>query len=232
MALEDNVAVEFNIPPAKTVDEFVESIEWSMKKLADEVKIYGCKPSEVASALFSPTELMDARSMVFGCDPDFNAWKGGRRNPRPHATNERLRTCGGHVHVGYPMDTKVSKLRLIQLMDLYLGVPSIMMDTDVGRRELYGKAGAYRTQPWGVEYRTLSNFWLKDKKYCKWVYEQASRAFDTALKFGHPAEDGSPDDYSRFMEQHDLAEEIQATINCSELNLAQKLIVHHDLVVV
>jgi hypothetical protein len=77
---------------------------------------------------------------------------------------------GGHIHISeYNVD-------LIRYMDLYLGVPSILMDTDTRRRELYGKAGAYREKPWGLEYRVLSNFWYKTPELIGWVWDQCERA--------------------------------------------------------
>lgn len=238
---EDNVAVEFNIPPASTVEEFVESISWSLKTITDEVAALKFKPSIRASALFPAAELTDPRAFVFGCDPDYNAWKKGRRNPRPRAHNALLRSCGGHIHVGWPLSAKMDRLRLIQLMDLYLGVPSVMMDEDEDRRLLYGKAGAYRPQPWGVEYRTLSNFWLKNKEATKWAYEQTMRAVDRAMAFGLPENNqhviagqkvAKPDNYSRFMEENDLMDDIQEAINKGNPDIAQNLIVQHDLTLV
>lgn len=53
---------------------------------------------------------------------------------------------------------------LIPLLDLFCGIPSILLDRSNGallRRKLYGKAGDYRLTPYGIEYRTLSNFWIK-----------------------------------------------------------------------
>ena len=44
------------------------------------------------------------------------------------------------------------------------------------RKQLYGKAGAYRPKPYGFEYRTLSNFWVFDKKLIEWVWRNTERA--------------------------------------------------------
>ena len=63
-------------------------------------------------------------------------------------------------------------------MDLFLGCPSIILDKDNKRRELYGKAGAYRNKPYGVEYRTLSNFWLTSSKLMQWVYKRTAFALN------------------------------------------------------
>lgn len=46
--------------------------------------------------------------------------------------------------------------------DLTLGLPSVFIDTDTERRKLYGKAGCFRMQRWGAEYRTLSSRMLQD----------------------------------------------------------------------
>lgn len=56
------------------------------------------------------------------------------------------------------------------------------------RRELYGKAGAFRPTSYGVEYRTLSNFWLRRKEYMQWVYAQTHRAFEFASDMAKWAE--------------------------------------------
>jgi len=57
------------------------------------------------------------------------------------------------------------------MMDLYLGVPSVLMDKGELRKQLYGKAGAYRMKPYGVEYRTLSNFWIFSDTTIGWVWD-------------------------------------------------------------
>ena len=58
-------------------------------------------------------------------------------------------------------------------MDFFLGLPSVLYDADTERRKLYGKAGAMRYKPYGVEYRTLSNAWLKNKNRMKQVATNA-----------------------------------------------------------
>ena len=68
---------------------------------------------------------------------------------------------------------------VVKLMDLFIGVPSVVLDTSPGseeRRELYGKMGAMRPKPYGLEYRVLSNFWVFDKELIKWVFNQTRLA--------------------------------------------------------
>lgn len=177
---EDNVALEFNIPPAKSKAEFIES----MMKATDFLEGNICAANgwhfDKRSAIsFSNSELNDPRAFVFGCDPDFDAWTG-RVNPRPHSEDITLRSAGGHVHIGCS-HLGVDIREVVKFMDLHAGVPSVIMDNGVLRKQLYGKRGAFRAKSFGVEYRTLSNFWIFDKKLVDWVYRATERALADVL---------------------------------------------------
>ncbi len=53
---------------------------------------------------------------------------------------------------------------LVPLLDVIVGNTSVLLDrnpANVERRKNYGKAGEYRLPAYGLEYRTLSNFWLR-----------------------------------------------------------------------
>ncbi len=55
-----------------------------------------------------------------------------------------------------------------------------MLDADVDRRKVYGKAGAFRQTNYGHEYRTPSNFWIKNDKLRQWIFTQTQDALDFA----------------------------------------------------
>ncbi|MFN3329417.1 MAG: putative amidoligase domain-containing protein, partial [Pyrinomonadaceae bacterium] len=64
-------------------------------------------------------------------------------------------------------------------MDIMLGIPSTILDCSkaaVARRELYGKAGCHRIPDHGVEYRTLSNYWLKSPELVMLIYSLTNDA--------------------------------------------------------
>lgn len=168
---EDNVLAEFNIDPASTSEEFIFNIETVMGALQS--KIGADKAIQIkAHHVFGEDIRSQEAAMVFGCDPDLDAWTG-QWNPPPPKYG-LLRTAGGHVHIGYPQPSKEVSIMLGRLCDYYLGLPSVILDTDTERRRLYGLAGACRIKPYGVEYRTLSNFWLRSKALQGWVFETAS----------------------------------------------------------
>lgn len=178
---EDNVAIEFNIPPASNMREFVDNVSRTMKVLNDGVHAsLGFHIVNMSAASFPEEELQSEAAKLFGCDPDFDAWTG-KKNPRPKADDPNLRSAGGHVHVGYPVEMLEPK-KLVKYMDLCLGVPSVLMDAEGGRRRvLYGKPGAHRIKPYGVEYRTLSNFWVHHPALSEWVWRSTANAIDWAV---------------------------------------------------
>lgn len=170
--LEDNVAVEFNIPPAHNHVEFINSIQHVMNILKQRLPDYTF--STESAVVFDDEQLMHPAALEFGCEPDFNAWTM-EQNPRPESPNKNLRSAGGHIHIG----TDLNKLQVIRAMDLFVGVPATKLDKHGQmRRELYGKAGAFRAKDYGVEYRTLSNFWIFSEKTIEWVYQQTKKALD------------------------------------------------------
>jgi hypothetical protein len=177
---EDNVAVEFNIPPVEYTNvEETSQIVWEyFQYVYDWVNKNVCEPNglEIAiipSGYFEPDQLDNEAARTFGCDPDYNAYTGAE-NPRPKGP-EGLRTCGGHIHIGYDNPSPEFNREIVQNMDFLLGVQSVLLDKDTERRRLYGKAGAYRNKDYGVEYRTVSNFWCKDLEGIKTVITAAGQ---------------------------------------------------------
>lgn len=173
---EDNVAVEYNIPPVHTVEQFIHYNRKVLAYLSGHVARQGLSLRIIPSANFSEEQLSDPRALEFGCEPDFNAWKGGSVNPRPECEDKSLRSAGGHIHIGN-IDG-LDKLLVIKAMDLFVGVGMMKYDTDNRRRMLYGKAGAHRPKPYGVEYRTPSNAWLQSDETIRYVWAQQDRAIE------------------------------------------------------
>ena len=66
---------------------------------------------------------------------------------------------------------------MVKSMDVLLGAGSCFYDKDRKRRQLYGKAGAFRPKAYGVEYRSLSNAWLSDIYLTRFVAENSFEAF-------------------------------------------------------
>jgi len=175
---EDNVMAEFCIPPATSRKMFIEDIQFVKDYIAETILkprglIYKC----VGSAIFDENDLVSEQAQEFGCDPDYDVYtfeanKVSRVNPL-------LRSAGGHIHVGYDNNNPQTSFELIKVMDLFLGLSSIILDPDTERRKLYGKAGTYRLKPkYGFEYRVLSTFWTATKELQSWAYNTTQMAID------------------------------------------------------
>jgi len=176
---EDNVAVEFNTAPSKTKEEFLRSLAKPLSYIEAKVKEMGLELEIVPSAMFDDDQLEDPMARMFGCDTDYCVWTG-RPNAKPKASGDtkNLRTAGGHLHMSWNNPNTKDVVAMVKTLDLFLGVPSVLMDNDSRRRLLYGKAGAFRPKNYGLEYRVLSNFWIKSEALSGWVIDQANTAAD------------------------------------------------------
>ncbi|MCA2570680.1 hypothetical protein [Microcystis sp. M42BS1] len=175
---EDNVAVEWTIPPVTNVDDFIRYNTLALQKIEEQARKFNLSVKIVASCTLPKEELIDPRAQEFGCEPDFNAWLR-EQNPRPKAGNKLLRSAGGHVHIGGIKDVQ-EKETAVRLMDILAAVPLSYLDKDTRRMQLYGKAGCFRFKPYGVEYRTLSNYWTRSPELMRFVFNAAKTAAEVA----------------------------------------------------
>lgn len=125
-------------------------------------------------------EKLSPLSQGFGCTPSQNIY--GKIPMVKDPSTYYKRSAGGHIHLGlsnYNQNTydsitgMITKSKpyfpsedyptIVRLLDILVGNTCVLLDRDEGnveRRKNYGRAGEYRTPPHGLEYRTLSNFWL------------------------------------------------------------------------
>lgn len=179
---EDNVLLEYNTPAAKNIDRWQDhhwQIRHYLEKMVDKL---GLNLSKKASHSMDPDQMNHPNAFVFGCDPDFDVWTV-QWNKKPKADDPLLRSAGGHVHVAYSDPTPAQSIKLGRILDYYLGAPLAKADPDKKRRELYGKAGAIRFKPYGLEYRTPSNFWTLDPLVARKVWTACNWAVASLTHF-------------------------------------------------
>jgi len=188
----DGTALEFNTDPARGAKEFSNTVQKVVEQLdgmiPKRLELVANPTADFAKKYF---DALPAKAKELGCDPDFNAYTGMKNNP-PNA-NVHFRTGAGHIHVGWtdikdPHDPlHMDECRsIVQMLDIYLGVPSMYLDDDNKRRQLYGMAGAFRPKTYGVEYRVLSNFWVMDPDIRMWVYNNTIAGLKRLLDKRHP----------------------------------------------
>ena len=134
----------------KRVYEFLHNILSSFNEVLLRIKPYRLSLQSFAD--IDITKIKNKNVFEIGCNPDLNAYKMSyNRVPRKLYKTSGFRASGGHIHIGgYPDDAindPFLKPIFVYMLDLFLGVPSVIMDCSVDsykRRKIYGKAGSYR----------------------------------------------------------------------------------------
>lgn len=209
----DNVAAEFNVPPVNSYTEMYNNY----KKVIDYIEsiippIMGVLV--VPSGEFTEEECSHPMARLSGCSADYNAWSLSV-NPKADYSVTNIRAAAAHIHVSYKDNNDETSLALIRALDLFAGVPAILLDDDKDRRRLYGKAGCFRMCKWGIEYRVLNNTFIKELETVKFVFD----AIDKAIDWVNSGKEFTDID----------ALNIQTAINSNDKNLAMELIYQFQL---
>lgn len=219
----DGMALEYNIDPAKTIDEWVEYHNKVQEVLVDKASEQGldsCDMSLLDYTKYIKSENPTDDELIFGCDPDLNAGTGEENEMPDNDGSIMFRTAGGHVHVGFSNwseecgDALESARVLTKMMDATLGLWSVIEDSGIERKQLYGKAGAFRIKPYGFEYRTLSNFWVFDDEKLRYVFTTVTNLFSLP----------TPKLFSLVSRIEGLYPGIEEAINTNNTPLARELI--------
>lgn len=182
---EDGAAAEFNIPPCDSPKQFGGNVEWMVEHLKMMLYKIGYQP--VKTNHFNLTQEMiqtHPKLAEIGCDPDIMAY--GKNTGKIYEGVPRqlegahvgaVRGAGGHVHLGYDKNICPPDV-MVKLIDVCIALPLSKKDKQGTRRQYWGLPGLYRDKPYGLEYRTFSNFWIWDRE----VSYKICRAFITLAK--------------------------------------------------
>lgn len=178
----DGMALEFNIDPAKDEEEFLANLNAVREQMGKMVAGYELSNSPVAVFSEEVLAMQPPEALELGCEPDYNAYTG-EVNPRPDAA-VKFRTGAGHIHIGWTNDVDPMHPEhfeacrmLTKELDAILYTQAIQWDGDERRSELYGKPGAFRPKPYGVEYRVLSNAWVGNECVTRYIFQVVHQAF-------------------------------------------------------
>jgi len=173
----DNVLAEFSAPPSHSPEEAVERFRKVFNSIFE---FLGSSLTVHAQAAhtFAREQLECEEAWAIGCDPNFDAYREDINPKRDF--DDGMRTGSFPIHIGhYNLATIVDKASMAKLMDIFVGCASIVFDRDPSapnRRKYYGRAGEFRAQPWGMEYRVLGNWSLRSKELTRLVFDLAWHA--------------------------------------------------------
>ena len=117
----------------------------------------------------------------------------------------------GHISIGWDNPTQEQQLDMVKAMDATVGLESVLLDFDTERKKLYGKAGCFRFREYGIEYRSLSNFWIKSDESLKWSWDTTMKAIELVNS-------------GKIEEVKELGNYIVEAINTNNKELAQELL--------
>jgi len=214
----DGMALEFNISPARDAKQFARFVKEGVGELKWRAEAKGGYIKVQPTAEFGAEEWKKAPAFnkMLGCEPDYNGYTLGLNDP-PNS-GATFRTGAGHIAIGWGNEYQVTSDYLyicgvvVKEMDAIVGMSSLLFDSDTKRRELYGKAGAFRPKPFGVEYRTLSNKWVVNKELSTYVYRRTIEAVKNVM---HDRKIQVP--------------EVQGIINNSNVEEAKYFLNHHKI---
>lgn len=183
----DGMAAEFNTLTCNFANDLKTYINYCYREIKQRW-LYEYEFHFVPTAEFDDEEWDSApeEAKILGCDPDYNAWSE-RINPVPDADGKQYRTGAGHIHIGWNAGMEIDDdlvrigAALARELDATIGVASLLWDDDKKRRTLYGKAGAFRPKPYGMEYRTLSNVWVGKGRLTDYVANTATYAIQRLM---------------------------------------------------
>jgi len=207
---EDNVAIEYNIPPCTTVDEWVYHNNFVKDYLEVLVSGMGCTLAIQPIATLEDSELDNDTARLAGCTPDFDVWNECINDPVDLSITNK-RSAGGHISIGWDDFTQEQQLDMVKAMDATVGLESVLLDSDTERKKLYGKAGCFRFREYGIEARSLSNFWIKSNRSLKWSWDATMKAIDLVNS-------------GKIEEVKELGNYIVEAINTNNKDLAQELL--------
>jgi len=145
----DCVLAEGNIPPCKTPGEFYLAIQKLLRYINGTIPNH-LEAIAIPAARMAEEELVSDTAKEYGCMPSINCWTLAEIRPIPSGDN--CRAAGFHIHIGYDEPNSEMNLQLIKAMDLFLGIPSVLIEPENERKSVgYGCAGNFRECHYGRE---------------------------------------------------------------------------------
>lgn len=236
----DGVQVELNLSPQTCRGYLANEIANCFYTLYKSLENINISEEAVVKIKKKRLDALSEDSRKFGCAPSNNAYSKKENKIKVNPSKYLTRSAGGHIHFGQitsPIkNTRIKILKtdkygygeytienmqkdaeeIVMFLDTILATICVLIDRDplaTKRREVYGKAGDYRLPKHGIEYRTLSNFWLKHYFLFSLVFGLARTTIEIFLN-----------DWSYYIVKDLLGKfDFQEIINNNDFNKAYKV---------
>jgi hypothetical protein len=229
--VQDGVQIELNPLPKACRGNLAMEMAAGFRILRDHLSKLDMKVSFRSVIEIDKAELdsLSEKAKLLGCAPSLNKYDKAATISINPATY-RKRSAGGHIHLGLQEYLMPHRERLVSLLDVLLGNTCVLLDRDTSaaeRRKVYGRAGEYRLPKHGLEYRTLSNFWLKSYQLMSFVFGMARLANSILTTTVGSVPDSLASDLKKWDAESALLnlvdlKAIREAINANNVELAKK----------
>lgn len=169
----DGMALEYNIHPAETAEEWNTNHETVLRQLDEMVT----KVDPFIEMVFTPVfhidplyfALQPLEAKILGCDPDFGE-DGKEKIPPEGMQDLPFRTAAGHIHIGITEGEDVKSEKhfnnCLSIAKAFRNVQGFVPVTteERERARFYGAPPSFRPKHYGPELRSPSNLWVASKE--------------------------------------------------------------------
>lgn len=126
----------------------------------------------------------------------------------PLSIRGRIYSLGGHIHIGMPRNNAYRQI--VKVLDDFVGSPLRKVEGQAREEVGYSGLGLWRTQPWGIEYRTPPATYLANPEFARITFKIVKATTEFLLKNGiikYKIDDNgnvSDEDYLRFITVDEL----------------------------
>lgn len=183
----DGLALEFNIDPVETEEDFLKNIKTVRAQMDEMVKDIDPSWKLVFTpfARFDPVYFVNLpdQSKVLGCDPDYDL-TGTPKSPTSDMMYEPARAAGGHIHIGWTKDEDpLAPHHFADCLNVAKTIPfSAKYRAEKERIKFYGQPGSFRPKPYGVELRSPSNMWVANERTQSSVFRYVSQKMNSLVQ--------------------------------------------------
>lgn len=184
----DGASLELNVKPSSSTEVVIQNLRRTLRVAAQIARFTNYKLVVNPSIPINSQQIENGgvALTVFGCDPDESIYLD---KVDPATIDAKLcfyRYFGGHLHSSKRNIARgdYNKIlwyaknihHIVLAHDLLVGTSDVILSQEFNeeckiRRNVYGRAGRYRIQPYGgMEYRTPSNLWLNSPELARFMF--------------------------------------------------------------
>jgi hypothetical protein len=183
--LADGVMAEMNVDPVPGTEagcnQFVININLCMDAIGTAIYPHDLNFKVKDSVEYHDRELQTKQSRESGCDKTIDAYSGLFNQPEDLGINN-FRYAGGDIHLGWPNATLNERVNVVRILDAIFAAAEVESLGEPSKRSSeFGVLGKFREKPYGIEYKTVGNFWLQSEELIRWAFDAAITAVERGV---------------------------------------------------